>query len=135
MLAKHFVKIYSEREKKTVTSIADHVLKTLLNYDWPGNIRQLENVIARSVLLASGTVLDSVKLPGESKSTMATPQGHIKSMTENERDHILSALGQCNWRVYGQGGAAELLDLNPSTLNSRMKKLGIEKKYFRPEGD
>jgi DNA-binding NtrC family response regulator len=133
LLANHFVKIYAQKENKTITGVADHVIQTLQNYDWPGNIRQLENIIARSVLLTTGPTLDFLKLPGQSKSIVATPQGRIKSLTENERDHILLVLGQCNWRIYGEGGAAELLELNPSTLNSRMKKLGIEKKYFKQD--
>jgi len=133
LLANHFVKIYAQKENKTITGVADHVIQTLLNYDWPGNIRQLENIIARSVLLTTGPILNFLKLPGQSKSAVAIPQGRIKSLTENERDHILLVLGQCNWRIYGEGGAAELLELNPSTLNSRMKKLGIEKKYFKQD--
>ena len=133
LLANHFVKIHAQKENKTITGVADHVIQTLLNYDWPGNIRQLENIMARSVLLSTGPTLDFLKMPGQSKSAVAVPQGRIKSLTENERDHILLVLGQCNWRIYGEGGAAEILELNPSTLNSRMKKLGIEKKYFKQD--
>jgi len=88
-------------------------------------------LIARSVLLNTGPVISSVKLPGTNGPGTALPPKHIKTMTENERDHILSALEWCSWKIYGQGGAAELLELNPSTLNSRMKKLGIEKSYTR----
>ncbi|MDN3548086.1 sigma-54-dependent transcriptional regulator [Mucilaginibacter aquaedulcis] len=135
LLADHFVRIYARKENKIITEIADHVIQTLQNYDWPGNIRQLENIIARSVLLNNGPILEFLKLPGQNKSNVTLPETRIKSMTENERDHILLVLGQCNWRIYGQGGAAELLELNPSTLNSRMKKLGIEKKYFKHDSN
>jgi DNA-binding NtrC family response regulator len=128
-LANHFVNVYARKENKVITGLADHVIQTMLNYDWPGNIRELENLMARSVLLASGPIVNSLKLSGSSKGPAAGPQGAIKSMVDNERDHILAALERCSWKIYGQGGAAELLDLNPSTLNSRMKKLGIEKKY------
>ncbi len=130
-LANHFVNIYARKENKIITGVADHVIHSMLNYDWPGNIRELENLMARSVLLTTGPIVNSLKLPGQSTPTSAGPKGRIKSMTENERDHILSALERCSWRIYGQGGAAELLELNPSTLNSRMKKLGIEKKYSK----
>jgi two-component system response regulator HydG len=130
-LANHFVHIYARKENKAITGVADHVIQTMLNYDWPGNIRELENLMARSVLLADGPVINSLKLPNQSKESTVEPEGRIKSMTDNERDHILHALERCNWKIYGQGGAAELLELNPSTLNSRMKKLGVEKKYIR----
>jgi len=130
-LARHFVNVYACKENKTITGLADHVLQAMFNYNWPGNIRELENLIARSVLLNTGPVISSVKLPGTNGTGTALPPKHIKTMTENERDHILSALEWCSWKIYGQGGAAELLELNPSTLNSRMKKLGIEKSYTR----
>lgn len=128
-LANHFINIYARKENKVITGVADHIIQTMLNYDWPGNIRELENLMARSVLLASGPIVNSLKLSGPGKGSAAGPQGTIKTLVDNERDHILAALERCNWKIYGQGGAAELLDLNPSTLNSRMKKLGIEKKY------
>jgi DNA-binding NtrC family response regulator len=130
-LANHFVTIYARKENKTITGIADHVLSAMLNYDWPGNIRELENMMARSVLLANGPIINSLKLPGQSQVVSAVLQERIKSMIENERDHILHALERCSWKIYGQGGAAEILELNPSTLNSRMKKLGIEKNYSK----
>ena len=128
-LANHFVKVYARKENKVITGVADHVIQTMLNYDWPGNIRELENLMARSVLLTTGPIVNSLKLPGQLKGTTSAPQGRVKTMIESERDHILSALERCSWKIYGQGGAAEMLELNPSTLNSRMKKLGIEKKY------
>lgn len=128
-LAKHFVSIYARKENKVITGLADHVLQTMLNYDWPGNIRELENLIARSVLLANGPVVSFLKLNNQTAGATTLQQGRIKTMIENERDHILAALERCSWKIYGQGGAAELLEVNPSTLNSRMKKLGIEKKY------
>jgi DNA-binding NtrC family response regulator len=134
-LARHFVDIFALKENKTITGIADHVIKAMLNYDWPGNIRELENLIARSVLLTTGPIVNSIKLPGQTKVAPLISQARIKTMTENERDHILSVLEGCNWKIHGQGGAAELLDLHPSTLNSRMKKLGIEKKYTRNDGN
>jgi len=131
-LANHFVKIYARKENKEITGMADNVTQSMLNYDWPGNIRELENLMARSVLLTTGPIINSLKLPGQLKETAAAPQGRVKTMIENERDHILSALERCGWKIYGYGGAAEMLELNPSTLNSRMKKLGIEKKYSPP---
>ncbi|MFA6083990.1 sigma-54 interaction domain-containing protein [Mucilaginibacter sp.] len=130
-LANHFVTIYARKENKAITGVADHVIQLMLNYHWPGNIRELENLMARSVLLTNGPIINSLKLPGQSQVVSTVRQGRIKSMIENERDHILSALERCNWKIYGQDGAADLLELNPSTLNSKMKKLGIEKKYSK----
>jgi two-component system response regulator HydG len=132
-LANHFVNIYARRENKQITGVASHVMQSMLNYDWPGNIRELENLMARSVLLTSGPIINVLKLPGQNIAVAATTPGRIKTMIENERDHILSALERCNWKIYGQGGAAEILELHPSTLNSRMKKLGIEKNYSKSE--
>lgn len=132
-LAYHFVNIYARKENKQITGVASHVLQSMLSYDWPGNIRELENLMARSVLLTNGPVINVLKLPGQNIAAASTLPGRIKTMIENERDHILSALERCNWKIYGQGGAAEVLELHPSTLNSRMKKLGIEKSYLRSE--
>ena len=126
-LANHFVNVYARMENKKVTGLADHVMQDMLNYAWPGNIRELENLMARSVLLANDSVIDALQLPNQRKATKTGLPGQIKSITENERDHILSALEKCNWKIQGPGGAAELLELNASTLSSRMKKLGIEK--------
>ncbi len=129
-LARHFVNIYARKENKAITGVADHVIQAMVNYDWPGNIRELENLMARSVLLTNGPIVNSLRLPGQNKEIMTgRPLGRIKTMIEIERDHILFALERCKWKIYGQGGAADLLELNPSTLNSRMKKLGIGKKY------
>jgi two-component system response regulator HydG len=132
-LAKHFINIYARKEKKEISGLADHVIQAMINHNWPGNIRELENTIARAVLVTSGPIIKSIKLSGHNKVAEAVANGRIKSLMDNERDHILRALEQCSWRIYGQGGAAELLELHPSTLNSRIKKLGIEKKYAKNE--
>jgi len=138
LLAKHFVNIYAHKENKVITGVDDHAIQTMLHYDWPGNIRELENLMARTVLLTNGPIVNSLKLPFQS-SPLENPvaatvqQGYIKTMTENERDHILSVLKGCNWKIHGKGGAAEILDLNPSTLKSRMAKLGIEKKFLKSD--
>ncbi|HTD98168.1 MAG TPA: sigma-54 dependent transcriptional regulator [Mucilaginibacter sp.] len=131
-LANHFVGIYARKENKVITGVADHVIQAMVNYNWPGNIRELENLMARAVLLTNGPIVNSLRLPGQGKgATTGAPLVRIKTMIEIERDHILSALERCHWKIYGQGGAADMLELNPSTLNSRMKKLGIGKKYAK----
>ncbi|MDB4903598.1 MAG: response regulator [Mucilaginibacter sp.] len=128
-LARHFVNVYASKENKVITGFTDYVVQTMLNYSWPGNVRELENLMARSVLLASGDMISSLHLPEvKPQGTIAGYNLRVKTITENERDHILSVLETCNWKIFGRGGAAELLELNANTLISRMKKLGIEKK-------
>jgi two-component system, NtrC family, response regulator HydG len=134
LLANHFLRIYAGKERKVITGLADCVIREMLNYAWPGNIRELENLIERSVLLASGEIINISPLPANcspansGKNQLEGLEDRVKTMTENERDHILTALEKCNWKIYGKGGAAELLEINGTTLHSRMKKLGIEKR-------
>jgi transcriptional regulator with GAF, ATPase, and Fis domain len=101
----------------------------LVDYNWPGNIRELENTIQRNVVLAKSTVIDKLELSIARKPMPSTSQNKdgFKTMVENEREHILAVLESCNWKISGKGGAAEILDVNVNTLNSRIKKLGIEK--------
>jgi transcriptional regulator with GAF, ATPase, and Fis domain len=86
-------------------------------------------MMERAALLAAGSLIDSLTLPTEHKKIgVNDDELRIKTMEENERDHIITVLKKCDWRVYGPGGAAETLAMNVSTLNSRIKKLGIEKR-------
>jgi DNA-binding NtrC family response regulator len=100
-----------------------------MQYRWPGNIRELENTIQRNVVLAKSSVIDSIEMPHPKMTPVAPHAGsdRFKTMIENERDHILAVLESCNWKISGKGGAAEILDINVNTLNSRIKKLGIQK--------
>ena len=135
-LAKHFLNLYARKENKTITGLADHIIKAMLDYSWPGNIRELENLMERSVLLANGPVVNFLQLPTvQKKESPADIEGRIKTMDENERDHILAVLEKCNWKIFGEGGAAEILKMNAWTLNSRMKKLEIEKKITYKDTD
>jgi two-component system response regulator HydG len=128
-LANHFLNRYAHKGNKTITGLDDHVIKDMLGYSWPGNIRELENLMERSVLLANGPVVNFLQLPIiQRKESPAHIKGRLKTMDENERDHILAVLKECDWKVFGERGAAEILNMNAWTLNSRMKKLGIEKK-------
>ena len=132
LLAAHFLRLYSEKEGKRMTALSTAVLQEMLEYHWPGNVRELENFIARSVLLAEGPVIELCDLPivrGQAVPAAGDEQG-LKSMREHEKEHIVAALKSCKGKLYGAGGAAELLKVNASTLRSRMKKLGIDKKTF-----
>jgi transcriptional regulator with GAF, ATPase, and Fis domain len=126
-LASHFINYYNRKAGKKITGVSDHVLKSMLAYHWPGNIRELENLIERSVLLAKGSVIENISLPVIKKEISNTEGLHIKTIHENERDYIIAVLRKCNGRIWGAGGAAEVLNIPPTTLKSKMKKLGIRK--------
>ena len=129
LLVDHFLKKYGTREGRPTPLLSEEAMERLLEYHWPGNIRELENTIQRNVLLAKGPMIESLEMPAAKKIPISgSGEQKFKTMIEMERDHILSVLESCNWKISGKGGAAEILDINVNTLNSRMKKLGIEKK-------
>ena len=107
---------------KEVNSVSKASLEALERYAWPGNVRELRNVIERAVILADGLKL-KVEVPGAVVSATA----HSLAMEDAEREHIRKVLEMTGWRVRGKGGAATLLELNPSTLRSRMAKLGLRR--------
>jgi formate hydrogenlyase transcriptional activator len=98
-------------------------MDALQRYAWPGNVRELENIIERAVILSDGSTLQL------DEGLDATPSPHPnienKRLEEVERTHILSVLKETNWRIRGTDGAAAILDINPSTLRSRIQKLGL----------
>jgi transcriptional regulator with GAF, ATPase, and Fis domain len=125
LLAHYFLRIYATKMAKPIKDIPELEIEQLLGYDWPGNVRELENIIERGTILTSGT---QFKVPDSlMHSTRLSGNLELVSLQENERRHILSGLRKANGKVHGPGGAAELLDINPSTLLSRMKKLGIKR--------
>lgn len=127
-LVDHFLSIYNRKAGKKITGVSERVLKNMMAYSWPGNIRELEHLIERSVLLAKGTSIEDIPLPTQPKQITTQPQDlAIKTIHENEREYIINVLKKCNGKIWGNGGAAELLDIPPSTLKSKMKKLGIKK--------
>ena len=128
-LTNHFINIYNRKTGKRITGLSDKVLKNMMAYSWPGNIRELENVIERSVLLTKGTVIEEIFLPiSQIKEDSNNSQNlRRKTIHENERDYIINVLKECNGRIWGAGGAAEILNVPPTTLKSKMKKLGIQK--------
>lgn len=132
-LVQHFIQLYNRKAGKSIGGISAAALGRLGEYSWPGNIRELEHLIERSVLLAKGNVIEDVPLPKEAADTTHSPAKdmRIKTIFENERDHILGVLKRANGKIWGTGGAAELLDVPPTTLVSKMKKLGIKKMFFQ----
>ena len=125
-LALHFVEQCSKRLGKPVPMLAPDVLADLQGHDWPGNIRELEHTIERAVLLNRGDVIHTIVLPG-AFAKEESPKTSLTSMEEVERGHIIQVLRQCKGKIAGKGGAAEFLKMHASTLNSRIKKLGIQK--------
>jgi transcriptional regulator with GAF, ATPase, and Fis domain len=125
VLARHFVKKYCERHRKTVTRIGRSTLKALSSYAWPGNVRELEHVIERAVIVSQGPILTIEELnqpahPGQASSPPRT-------LADAERAHIIETLNQTNWILAGAHGAAARLGMKRSTLQHRMKKLSIHR--------
>ena len=123
-LVEHFAGVFSKKMGKEITSVAPATLDTLRSYLWPGNVRELANVIERAVITAPGPVLEISNL------TEASPAGAPRkpgmTLEEVEREHITAVLESTNRKIDGPDGAAKILGLNPSTLRTRMNKLGIE---------
>jgi len=132
LLAAHFVQHFCKMNNLPVKEISEKVMKTLQSYSWPGNIRELEHLIERSILLNPDQIITQIALPQMAGNTsVINDDKKVKTIKEMEIDHIKSVLEKCNGKVSGPGGAAELLELPYSTLISRIKKLGIKTdKYF-----
>jgi formate hydrogenlyase transcriptional activator len=128
-LAKHFVKKYSARHHKTVPRIGSSTLKALASYDWPGNVRELEHLIERAVIVSQGPVLtiDELEQTLPDRGHGDTP----RTLADAERTHIIETLSQTSWVLAGKHGAAARLGMNRSTLQHRMKKLGIHRPSLR----
>jgi formate hydrogenlyase transcriptional activator len=124
-LARHFVKKYCARHRKRVTRISSATLKALASYPWPGNVRELEHLIERAVILAQGPVLTIDELEHDAQGDGEAHSS--RTLAEAERAHILDTLHQTNWVLAGRHGAAMRLGMKRSTLQHRMKKLGIRR--------
>jgi len=124
-LVEHFVEIYAHRMDKQIEKIPPETMSALTAYQWPGNIRELQNFIERSVILSSGNVLcpplESLRTAAETESLEAV------TLEDAERDHIRKILEQTRWVVAGPKGAAARLGIKRSTLYFRMQKLGISR--------
>jgi transcriptional regulator with GAF, ATPase, and Fis domain len=123
-LAWEFIKQFSESMGKPIDHIAEDSMQALLDYHWPGNVRELRNLIERAMILARGPILH-VALD-RAPTTILRPTA-TDTLADNERAHILQTLEQTHWRIRGAGGAAERLGLKPTTLESRMKRLGLSR--------
>ncbi len=132
VLVRHFVSTHSRRMGKSIESIPDETMKALCRWPWPGNIRELENFLERAVILTRGSVL-YVPL-AELETKIAEEEEEIEKLNPTlhaaERDHILRVLRETRGQIGGADGAAERLGLKRTTLNSKLKKLGIERSDY-----
>ena len=135
-LAGHFLKLAQEKFHRTGITLSKGNLITLENYDWPGNIRELQNVIERAVIIAQANRL-VFDLPKSPKNRNIFPQNQFVTasgtvltfddMKQFERQNILNALKSTNWKIFGKNGAAELLGIPPTTLTTRIQRMGLKK--------
>ena len=141
LLAMFFLEKSARRLGRPIKQFAEETMARLCRYSWPGNIRELQNVIERAVVLATGTVLrvpesalpESDIAPARpliANAEATAPAGPMPAkdsaaLEDVEREHIIAVLQQANWRIEGRNGAASILNLQPSTLRSRMQKLGV----------
>jgi formate hydrogenlyase transcriptional activator len=125
MLVQYFVHKFTTNFGKKIDRISERMMAGLKRYQWPGNIRELEHVIERAVILSEGSELEPIEWLSQPNGKAGAAK--TQTLEEIERQHIVDVLDQTNWRVSGEKGAAKILGLNPTTLEARMKKLGIER--------
>ncbi|NMN37804.1 sigma-54 interaction domain-containing protein [Pedobacter sp. SG918] len=127
-LATFFLEKFAKKLNRNVDGFSKKAISTMMAYSWPGNVRELEHLIERQVVMADGTLIKDIEIPGNNKQSISSA-GAVKTIFENERDHIFTVLELCNGRISGQHGAAKLLGVPATTLNSKIKKLGLAKKH------
>jgi|KBSSwiStaDraftv2_1062776.scaffolds.fasta_scaffold36284_2 formate hydrogenlyase transcriptional activator len=146
VLVRHLVKHLSQKLGRTIDTIPQETMAKLRNYPWPGNIRELRNVIERAVIITRGSTLrliddldaQAVELEMQTRAAAATAQfvgsvSRTETLEQTEFNVIVRTLKNVHWKLEGPGGAAELLNLHPSTLRSKMRKLGIERPRYKAQ--
>ncbi|MCK4820359.1 sigma 54-interacting transcriptional regulator, partial [bacterium] len=125
LLVNHFVLRYTKKTGKRIETVSQRVMNALQEYHWPGNIRELENIVERSVITSPGNQLE---LGGWlSRNDFSFGRSPTSTLQETERQLILTTLKSTGWRVSGDKGAARILGINPRTLESRINRLGIKR--------
>lgn len=133
LLVKHFAQKYGKRMGKKIKKITEADIRKLQQYDFPGNVRELENMVERAMILAKNGVLNlkaSLELVKDQENAKEKQRAGFPTFEEMQKEHIVEALRKCNMRVTGPQGAARLLDLNDRTLMSKMRKLGIKREDY-----
>jgi formate hydrogenlyase transcriptional activator len=129
-LVRHFVSKHSRRMGKSIERIPAETMDAFVRWSWPGNIRELENFLERAVILTSGTSLFAPLAELEAPENIQAEVAHNPTLHAAERDHILRVLGETKGQIGGEDGAAARLGLKRTTLNSKLKKLGIERSDY-----
>ncbi len=124
LLVDHFVRMFAVRHRKSIACVPDTVMKALVDYNWPGNIRELQNFIERSVILTKGAALQA---PVGELVNKRGPIAVARTLADAQRVHIISVLRETNWTVGGRNGAAARLGVLRTTLIAKMQKLGISR--------
>jgi formate hydrogenlyase transcriptional activator len=125
LLVSHFVRHFARRMGKVIEVIPPQTMKILTKHTWPGNIRELQNLIERAVISSAGSALQVPLEYLRNPAVHVTHKGNGRTLADAEREHILAALKEADWIVSGPNGGAARLGIKPSTLQFRMKKLGI----------
>jgi formate hydrogenlyase transcriptional activator len=131
-LVHHFVRTCASRNRKSIADVPDEVMTALIEYDWPGNIRELQNFIERSVILTRGAELQA---PVRELVNKRLPIPSVRTLADAERAHIIATLRKTNWAVGGRNGAATRLGLVRTTLIAKMRKLGISRETADQYGE
>ena len=126
VLVEFLVQKFSRKLGKQNRKIPYKILESLQEYPWPGNVREMENVIERAVINTKGTTLQLADKLDTSKAKELAKDKWV-GLEQIERDYIYRVLKETRWKIEGRDGAAEILDLNPSTLRGRIRKLGIKR--------
>lgn len=129
-LIQHFVRKHSEKTGRSIKKIPQSSVERLYTYEFPGNIRELENLVERAVILSVGDVLNLDAVFPDLKRKSGRKVKHFQKLEELQRQHIIEALRRTNWKVTGKQSASEILGLNGKTLASKMRKLGIRRTDF-----
>jgi transcriptional regulator with GAF, ATPase, and Fis domain len=129
LLVKYFIDKYSKKIGKEHKSIKKSDLDMLLKYDWPGNIRELEHIIERAIIVSEGSNLNFEKLLGGNLQQAEPDFQSFKTLVENEKEHIMNALKISKGKVTGENSAAQLLGINGKTLGSKMRKLKLKREF------
>ncbi|MBL7737592.1 MAG: sigma 54-interacting transcriptional regulator [Chitinophagaceae bacterium] len=129
LLVKHFCQKHEGKIGRKITDVSDTVMNALMAYNWPGNIRELENIIERAMILSTGSSLEYGDWIPTEKIVHSGNGNDPKAvkLEDVEREHIIEVLKKTGWKVSGEKGAAKILGLNPTTLEARMKKMGIKR--------
>ena len=127
LLVKHFCQKHEGKIGRKITNIPSKVMDALMDYNWPGNIRELENIIERAMILSQGGSLEYGEWIPLEKVSANNHTSSAAKLEDVEKEHILDVLKKTGWKVSGEKGAAKILGLNPTTLEARMKKMGIKR--------